>query len=113
MYNNDRRLGLCCLLVGEHKTQFKSIKRTWAQQHPNEIVQRLKQVWLNNIQETCRVLDYCMSNDIWCYRLSSDLFGLADLPEYKHVWQEFVAHEGNWSYVRRCAAAYIEQGGRL
>jgi UV DNA damage endonuclease len=113
MYKNNRRLGLCCLLVGEHKTQFKSIKRTWAQKHPQEIVSRLKEVWLHNIAETCRVINYCIDNDIWCYRLSSDLFGLADLPEYKDVWSDFKSNESNWTCIRRHVATYIQQGGRL
>ena len=113
MLNNNRRLGLCCLLVGDHKTQFRSIKRTWAQNHPDEIANRLKEVWLHNIAETCRVLNYCVDNNIWCYRLSSDLFGLADLPEYKDLWNAFKANDNNWTYIRRCVSSYIQQGGRL
>ena len=107
------RLGLCCLLVGKEKTKFRTTKRTWAQKHPEGIVQHLHQVWRNNIVETCRVINYCIANNIWCYRLSSDLFALADLEEYWDAWRAFKADDANWMDVRARIKTYLEIGGRV
>lgn len=114
MYDSAQpRLGLCCLLVGESKSSFKTVKLTWARNHPKKIVDHLKVVWRSNIKETCKVLDYCIKNNIWSYRLSSDMFALADLEEYKDLWVDFRANDLNWSAVRSKIRVYLELGGRL
>lgn len=112
MYNNQR-LGLCCLLVDPAKTNFKTVRKGWADDNASTAAQRLISTWSHNLQELVIVLDFCINNNIWSYRISSDMFPLADLHPHTLTWHQFKHDDVHWNDAREKVRQYIELGGRL
>lgn len=109
------RLGLCCLTHGpNYRTQFKTVRKGWAESNPEHIRNRLITVWDHNLNELEKVITFCASQAIWCYRISSDMFPLADLHPYSDIWDEYKQPLNSvLCAARRAVDCYIKQGGRL
>lgn len=116
MYNPQQpRLGLCCLTYGpNNKTKFKTVRRGWAESNPADVKDRLTATWDHNLRELVKVLDFCEANNIWCYRISSDMFPLADLHPFSDMFKQH-KHSNNdsWEAARTTVVRYISNGGRL
>lgn len=106
------RLGVCCLVLGVNQTAFKTLqlKRTQLEINPLE---KVFTVYQNNLNELVKVLKYLESVDILQYRISSDMFPLADHPEFKHLWDTFCEKDYFWINARNAVKHYLEIGGRL
>lgn len=107
------RLGLCCLLLGDVKSEFKSTTVTWAKKNKDKIISKLENIYKHNLNELNKVIDYCINNNIWHYRISSSLFPLADLEPYSDYFQDFNYKKEYWNSSRGKITEYISKGGRL
>lgn len=116
MHNSEKtRLGLCCLTHGDsNKTKFKTVRKGWAEENPSLVNDRLIETWSNNLRELAKVLNFCMTHNIWCYRISSDMFPLADLHPYSLVWNEWKqTNTLDWELARDTIVKFISLNGRL
>lgn len=107
------RLGLCCLLLGNESSEFKSTTVTWAKKNNDKIYNKLKNIYDHNLNELCKVVDYCINNNIWHYRISSSLFPLADLEPYSDFFNDYIDNKEYWLMSRNKINQYISLGGRL
>lgn len=106
------RLGLCCLVLGEEKSNFKTLqlKRTLADSNKES---KVFDVYKHNINELVKVLKYLMRNDINHYRISSDMFPLSDHPDFVYLWESFCDNETFWLLARKTVKEYLDKGNRL
>lgn len=112
MYKNIR-FGLCCLLVGESRSKFRTLQLNRTLEDPNKFP-KILEVWDHNLKELCKVLDYCISNKIWHYRISSDMFPLADVNgELLSIWLEYLSKPYNWVVAKNKVKEFLSLGGRL
>lgn len=107
------RLGLCCLLLGSISSEFKSTTVTWAKKNNDKIYNKLKNIYDHNLNELCKVVDYCINNNIWHYRISSSLFPLSDLEPYSDFFNDYIDNKVYWLMSRKKINEYISLGGRL
>jgi UV DNA damage endonuclease len=107
------RLGLCCLLLGSISSEFKSTTVTWAKKNNDKIYNKLKNIYDHNLNELCKVVDYCINNNIWHYRISSSLFPLADLEPYSNFFNDYTNNKKNWEIASIKINEYITAGGRF
>lgn len=112
MKNKNIRLGLCCLVLGENKSNFKTLQlgRTLLEQNQE---QKIFSVWNHNQRELVRVINYCETNNIWHYRISSDMFPLADHPAFNSFWLNYCHNPNNWVMAKNRIYKYLQNGGRV
>ncbi|MBB6099451.1 UV DNA damage endonuclease [Deinobacterium chartae] len=73
------QLGLVCITRSD-SVRFRTLTRTRYLALPEEErFPRLQALYAENLRRLYRALDFCAENDIHLYRMSSDLFPLADL----------------------------------
>lgn len=116
MYDSQfPRLGLCCLTHDPvNKTKFKTVRRGWAESNPSEAKNRLIETWNHNLHELTKVISFCMANNIWGYRISSDMFPLADLHPFSELFKEYkTSNNDAWEIARSKITSFIGEGGRL
>jgi UV DNA damage endonuclease len=109
------RLGLCCLTHGpDHKTKFRTVRKGWAEDNSAVITSRLVEVWDHNLTELCKILRFCSAHGIWCYRISSDMFPLADLSPYDRTWAAYKQAPNKFVVQARAQIkSFVDAGGRL
>lgn len=108
----EGQIGYCCVSLGRYRSRFRTTTLTAVVKKRKEGVKRLREIWRHNLDELGRVLTYNTEANIFLYRISSDLFPLADHPRYKKIWDSFVAGTdlSPWTgQVRQ----YLEKGGRV
>lgn len=114
MINNlsSNRLGVCCLLLGDSKSSFKTLQlnRTKADSNKKE---KVFSVYKHNLYELIKVLAYLQNNNIKHYRISSDMFPLADHPEFSELWDDFCSNESNWVFAKKAVAKFLANDNRL
>lgn len=116
MYDESKpRLGLCCLTHDTaNKISYRTVRKGWAEANPQDVNKRLIDTWNNNLDELVKMLNFCMTNNIWCYRISSDLFPLADLYPYTMIWDAHkTSNNTHWEHARAAVVQFISRGGRL
>jgi UV DNA damage endonuclease len=108
----NKRLGVCCLVLGSNASEFKTLqlKRTQQEANPQE---KIFSVYRHNLNELVKVLNYLASVNIWHYRISSDMFPLADHPEFQSYWNDFCSKDWFWIPARLAVQNYLSLGGRL
>lgn len=108
----SNRIGVCCLILGDEATKFKTLqlKRTQAETNPQ---QKIFDVYQHNLSELVKALKYLTKEKIWMYRISSDMFSLADHEEFEHYWKLFCSKEYFWLDARQAVRDYLSSGGRL
>lgn len=111
--NNDMRLGLCCLSVGQHQTKFKTLRLTQARKHL-DVVNYLHNVWNHNCVELSKVLEYCINQKIMHFRIGSSIFALGDHPEFNSIFKKFITSTNQSLLIARSTIRrFIDLGGRL
>ena len=78
------KFGLCCICLAlkERSVAYRKISaRTFLSMGRADALKKVSSVWLNNAKVLNSVLEYCAQNSIVHYRLPSDIFPLATLPE--------------------------------
>lgn len=108
----QNRLGLCCLVVGTEKSNFRTLQLNRTKLEVNK-TQKVFEVYQHNLTELCKVIDYLMRNDIRHYRISSNMFPLADHPEFSELWNDFCSREHYWKYAKDKVKQYLANDGRL
>ena len=108
----SNRIGVCCLILGDEATKFKTLqlKRTQAEANPQ---QKIFDVYRHNLSELVKALKYLTKQKIWMYRISSDMFSLADHEEFEHYWKLFCSKEYFWLDARQAVRDYLSAGGRV
>jgi len=106
------RLGVCCLVLGENFSSFKTLQLKRTQQESNA-QNKIFSVYQNNLKELVKVLDYLTSVNIKHYRISSDMFPLADHPDFQNYWETFCSKDYFWLEARDAVKNYLAIGGRL
>jgi UV DNA damage endonuclease len=106
------RLGLCCLVLGEEKSNFRTLQlnRTKAETNKEE---KVFEVYKHNLNELVRVLRYLMRNNIEHYRISSNMFPLADHPDFQYLWDKFCDNEICWRLAKTTIKEYLDKNNRL
>lgn len=108
------RLGYCCISLGKFESSFKTVTLTKTRTlSKTEAKEKLFKTWTNNLREYCEILQYNMDAGIKLYRISSDLFPLADHEEFEQVWNEFSFVKNYWNSARYFTNEFLENGGRL
>jgi len=108
------RLGYCCISLGKFESAFKTVTLTKTKSLPRkEAREKLFKIWKSNLEEYGKILEYNLEVNIHLYRISSDLFPLADHEEFEDMWQEFSSVKENWNTARYWTNEYLSNGGRL
>jgi UV DNA damage endonuclease len=105
------RLGVCCITLGQ-KSDFKTLQlnRTKTLSDKQD---KIFSVWKHNLSELNKVLSYLLSKNILHYRISSNMFPLADHVDFQHYWEEFCNDESHWLTSRKIVKYYLDNNGRL
>lgn len=106
------RLGLCCLVIGEDASKFKTLRLGTFTENSNKRDTAVN-VYRHNLKELIKVLQFCENNQILHYRIPSSLFPFADHKEHNVYWNEFKNCDKEWTDARRSVQHYLENGGRL
>ena len=106
------RLGVCCLVLGENSSSFKTLQLKRTQQESNA-QDKIFTVYQHNLKELVKVLKYLTSVNIMHYRVSSDMFPLADHPDFQKYWDTFCSKDYFWLEARQAVKTYLSLGGRL
>ena len=77
----DINLGLVCMLTTtKFKKGFKGLKSL---QESAEVNKKLKEASLHNIKETINCINWCINNEIYLYRISSDIIPFYEFWSWK------------------------------
>ena len=112
MSKRSPSLGYCCISLGKHRSEFHSTTLTSCKKDKKKAAPKLIKIWRSNLEELIKVLDYNISANIWLFRISSNLFPLADHSAFRAVWNEFTTPE-NFIHAKAKACAFVRFGGRL
>ena len=108
------RLGYCCISLGKFESSFKTVTLTKTKTlSKSEAKEKLFKVWVSNLWEYGKILEYNMDAGIHLYRISSDMFPLADHEDFEYLWGEFKEIKENWNTARYWSNTFLEGGGRL
>ena len=113
--HKENRIGFCCISLpdGEYGgTKFKSTTLSWCQKNKDEAEAKLKNIYAHNLKELAAVINYCIEKKMWIYRISSDLFPLADHPDFSHIYEDFSSNKSNWGAASLAIEVYYSMGGR-
>lgn len=80
----ETKFGLCCICLAlkERGIAYRKITaRNFFSMERAEALKKVSSIWLNNAQVLNAVIEFCARNSIAHYRLPSDIFPLATLPE--------------------------------
>lgn len=108
------RLGYCCqnlsmmrnfriMQLGRSLADITAAEKKW-----NEII-------THNLNLLADITNWNIQNNVWLYRISSDLIPLADHDQFKHLFDSLIANT-NHSAVNNAKDAlrtYLGMGGRL
>jgi len=106
------RVGYCCTNLSL-PSRFKTTTLTWCINHPNECGQKLAGLYEHNFTELARVIKWNILNDVWLYRISSDLNPLADHSIGVDVFQSWVLESSALHTAKDVIMCYLKLGGRL
>jgi UV DNA damage endonuclease len=119
---NKTRLGYCCISLGEHLSKFRTITLTRAKALGAEAKdkpyklwrkEKLFTIWRHNLQEYVDILHYNLQNNFQVYRISSDLFPLADHEDFLSIWDDFSSDKANFNQAYQATQYVISAGFRL
>jgi UV DNA damage endonuclease len=119
----NNRIGFCCILLPVERTNapqmyttgsdFKKTTLTWCKKNPEAKTERLLGLYESNLAELGYVLLWCRMSKVKLYRISSDLFPLADHDIGQEAWEIFKNSPRAWKDVRREVEYFLGVGGRL
>lgn len=108
---NINRFGVCCITLGK-KSNFKTLQLNRTKELSDK-AGKIFPVWKHNLSELDRVLSYLLSKKIMHYRISSNMFPLADHVDFQQYWADFCNDESHWLTSRKMVKYYLDNGGRL
>lgn len=109
---NSNRLGVCCITLGDYKSQFKTLQLNRTKDLSDKR-SKIFPVWRHNLSELNKVLSYLLSKNILHYRISSNMFPLSDHVDFSCYWEEFCSKDYLWLESRLAVQNYLQHGGRL
>jgi len=106
-------LGYCCINL-TLPSQFKTCTMKNALNcKPSELYEKLESIYTHNLRELIRVIKWNVENQIWQYRISSDLFPLADHTDMEKHFHVFTENLELFKEVAEVLADYKSKGGRV
>jgi UV DNA damage endonuclease len=111
-----KRIGYCCinLSIGE---KFRTMQLTWANRNKKEDVENKWNIIVNhNFALLCKIINWNIQNNIWLYRISSDLVPFADHETWGYLWDNWRNSIHNYGAIgpaRKMVQEYIDNGGRF
>lgn len=106
------QIGYCCISLGLYRSKFRTTTLTSVRKRRRAGELKLLEIWRHNLDELGRVIDYNLKANILLYRISSDLFPIADHPQYRKVWDRFVERIDISPWANKIQQ-YLREGGRL
>jgi UV DNA damage endonuclease len=111
------RLGYCCISLGKYESKFKTLTLTRAKNLKREseklLVEKLYGLWNHNLEEYSKVLNYNLEASIKLYRITSELFPLADAEEFEDYWNDFKKVKSHFNKARGISEEFVNNNGRL
>lgn len=109
------RTGYCCINLSIGKN-FKTTKLGWADKNPEATPEKWRGVVTHNFNLLAEIIDWNIKNNIFLYRISSDLIPFADHERWGHLWREGL--RSDWmaeasSPARSALVRYLQFGGRI
>jgi UV DNA damage endonuclease len=106
------RLGYCCISLGEHESSFKTTTLTSVKKL-KDARPKLEDIWRHNLAELEKILNYNRTIGVHLFRITSNMFPLADHQDYEHIWEKFKDNPNNFTQTKKIVADYISHDGRL
>jgi UV DNA damage endonuclease len=110
------KTGYCCinLTLGEN---FRTMQLNWAKRNAKDVVlNKWKEIVRHNFSLLEKIINWNIKNNIFLYRISSDMVPFADHEEYGEMWRDALAQ--GWlleetATLRETLVKYLNQGGRV
>lgn len=109
------RTGYCCinLSIGD---KFKTMKLGWAEKNRAAVDAKWEGIVKHNFNLLEKIIRWNMGNNIFLYRISSDLIPFADHDDFGSLWRNSLAN--GWASdasegVRLALKTYLSMGGRI
>jgi UV DNA damage endonuclease len=109
------RTGYCCinLSIGDN---FKTMKLGWAEKNRAAVDEKWQAVVTHNFNLLEKIIKWNINNNIFLYRISSDLVPFADHDDFGSLWRNGLANgwaNGVSEGARLALKLYLSMGGRV
>jgi UV DNA damage endonuclease len=109
------RTGYCCINLTIEEN-FKTMKLTWADKNEPLVEKKWKDIVEHNFNLLAKITDWNIRNNIFLYRISSDLIPFADHDKWGYLWRDNLAN--GWvkqvsEPARQALKLFRSLGGRL
>lgn len=109
------RTGYCCINLSL-PDKFKTMTLAWANRNDTKVVEeKWKSVVENNFNLLFKITNWNIENNVFLYRISSDLIPFADHDKWGYLWRDWLSNaESNkiLNPVKLAVSRYITLGGR-
>jgi len=108
-----KRVGYCCINLSI-PSKFRTTTVSWCQRNPDLFKNKLLDIYDHNFSELSKVIEWNILNNIWLYRISSDLNPLHDHPLGEYLfpaWAESLP--ASLVAAKNSVKKYLDLGGRL
>lgn len=113
---NNSFFGFCCIALPDGKyagTSFKTTTLAWCSRNSrSDVKNKLIDIYRHNLKEYANVLSYCRTKNILVYRISSNLFPLADHPDWSWVFDDF-EFDYAWNSAILATRNFLSFGAKL
>ena len=110
------RTGYCCINLSMDE-KFRTMQLTWANRNSVEDVEKKwNEVIKHNFELFYKIINWNIANNVFLYRISSDLVPFADHEKWGYLWtawKDSIDNYGLLGPVREIIKRYIGLGGRL
>jgi len=97
--------------------KFRTMTLSWANRNKKEDVEnKWKDIINHNFALLCKIINWNIENNIWLYRISSDLVPFADHETWGYLWHNWRNTIDNYGAIgpaRKVVQDYLERGGRF
>lgn len=109
------RTGYCCINLTLDES-FKTMKLTWAEKNEVLVESKWKGIVEHNLNLLTKITNWNIANNIFLYRISSDLIPFADHEKWGRLWRENLNSDWMREIVepaKQALVLYRSLGGRL
>jgi len=109
---NAYRIGYCCINL-TLPSRFKTTTLSWCVRNKLAYANKLERIYEHNFIELTKVIKWNQENNIWLYRLSSDLNPLADHALGYDIFNNWVTKSIALQHAKNQIREYLSFGGRI
>ena len=110
------RIGYCCINLSMNE-KFRTMTLAWANRNKREDVEaKWREVVEHNFSLLYKIINWNIHNNIWLYRISSDMVPFADHEEWGYLWDNWRGNINSYGVlgpVRKMVQEYLERRGRF